>query len=306
MKQDTDVSTSSVRYMKKRFLCLFTMGKNRNSNNSGSQLKEPHTCGLSCLGPLTFDTHVGSEVHLSQGGHCAERRKDTFKNGVVFSSRPVKVQERIRLQVGKVVGGWHGALRVGFTTVPPTGRSLPLPCMAIPNLTDTPGHWAAPVDESLCQQGSELQFWVSYGGSIYVSVNGTKRQLLTGVDLSRQLWAMVDVYGQTYSVLLLGSEKRNGFRVRKSCSALPHLSNPDSDKPKGFFPDVPGGESCKWFDTKTPSVRDGKMECVVCMGKEAMITLRPCGHQCLCTLCAYRVLEDFGTCPLCRQNIRSL
>lgn len=224
----------------------------------------------------------------------------TFKNGVVFSSRPVKIQERIRLQVGKTNGGWHGALRLGFTTVPPTGRALPLPCMAVPNLTETPGHWAAPVHESLCKQGSELQFWVSHGGSIHVSSNGAEHKLLTGVDLSCQLWAMVDVYGQTCSVLLLGSEKRNGLQFRKSCPAPEHLRKLDSDKPKDFFPDVSSGQ---WLDTKAPA---DKMECVVCMGKEAIITLRPCGHQCLCTLCAYRVLEDFGTCPLCRQNIQCL
>lgn len=44
--------------------------------------------------------------------------------------------------------------------------------------------------------------------------------------------------------------------------------------------------------------------CVVCLGREARITLS-CGHRCLCHHCTTRVLQQFGTCPLCRQSIRA-
>lgn len=165
-----------------------------------------HRCGLSCLGPLTFHHQaVGDKVSLSQGCRLAERTADTFRHGLVFSSRQVKVQERIRLRVEKDTPKWHGALRVGFTNVPPLDRSLPLPGMAIPNLTKISGHWAAPVHESYCRAGSELEFWVSSGGNLYVTSNNTrKHKLLTGVDLSKPLWAMIDIYGQTCSIFLLG------------------------------------------------------------------------------------------------------
>lgn len=131
--------------------------------------------------------------------------QDTFRCGLVFSSRPVRVQERILLRVQKDSSNWNGALRVGFTNVSPMDRSLPLPELAIPNLTEIPGHWAAPVPESYCQAGSVLEFWVSYGGNLYVkSDNIGQHKLLTGVDLSRPLWAMMDIYGQTCSIFLLG------------------------------------------------------------------------------------------------------
>lgn len=161
---------------------------------------------MTCLGPLTFHCNtMGAQVSLSEGGRLAQRTVHTFKNGLVFSSRPVKVRERIRLRVEKDAFIWHGALRVGFTTVSPANRRLPLPSMAVPNLTDRPGHWAGPVHESYCQEGSELEFWVSTGGTVYVRSNdGTRSKVQTGVDLSRQLWAMIDIYGQTCSVLLLG------------------------------------------------------------------------------------------------------
>lgn len=165
-----------------------------------------HRCGSTCLGPLTFHCRaVGNKIRLSEAGRLAEKMMNTFKNGLVFSSRPVRVKEKIRLRVEKEFCIWHGALRVGFTTVPPSARSLPLPCMAIPNLTDSPGHWAAPVQESYCQVGSELEFWVSDGGTVYVTSNNCmKHKLLKGVNLSQPLWAMIDIYGQTGSVYLLG------------------------------------------------------------------------------------------------------
>lgn len=47
---------------------------------------------------------------------------------------------------------------------------------------------------------------------------------------------------------------------------------------------------------------DGMLDCVACMAKKAKITL-PCGHQCLCYSCTSRVVQEIGTCPLCRMEI---
>lgn len=145
-------------------------------------------------------------MRLSRGCRYAERTGDSFRNGLAFSSRPVRVQEVVRLRLGRSSPKWHGALRLGFTTVPPSARALPLPAMAIPDLTDAPGHWAAPVHESCCRPGAELRFWVCHSGSVHVrgGGGGGRLKLLTGVDLSRPLWAVVDIYGQTGSVYLLG------------------------------------------------------------------------------------------------------
>ncbi|XP_078673849.1 uncharacterized protein LOC144912446 [Branchiostoma floridae x Branchiostoma belcheri] len=48
--------------------------------------------------------------------------------------------------------------------------------------------------------------------------------------------------------------------------------------------------------------------CVVCLDRPANMTLRPCGHRCVCRRCALRILnprvgEDGGKCPLDRQPI---
>ncbi|CAN9513397.1 unnamed protein product [Ophioblennius macclurei] len=258
-----------------------------------------HRCNWRCLGPLAFHHHaVGDKVRLSPGHRQAERRKETFRNGLVFSSRPVKPKEKLRLRVEKDCFNWQGSLRLGFTNVSPSERTLPLPSMAIPNLTNTPGHWAAAVAESYCQPGFELQFWVSVGGSIYVKVNdGTTVKLLTGVDLSRPLWAMIDIYGQACSISLLGS-KKPGLFCRRSCPApeLPH--SPDCNSRLSFAP----GFSVLDGDSVEDMFLYDDSSCVVCMTKEAEITLI-CGHRCLCRQCCNRVIQTFGTCPLCRQQI---
>ncbi|KAM7416156.1 hypothetical protein PAMA_018294 [Pampus argenteus] len=213
---------------------IFKMMKKTKNGNSVVGLEKLHKCDRSCLGPLSFDCHaVGEMVQLSEGCRLAEKKESTFKNGLVFSSRSVKIKERVRLRVLKDFSKWHGALRVGFTNVSPTDRAVPLPCMAIPDLTETPGHWAAPVPEHLCTAGSELEFWVSHNGTVHIIINTDSRhnehQLLTGVDLSKPLWAMIDIYGQTCSVFLMGSERKQGFFTRRSCPAPEHLTSPNSD-----------------------------------------------------------------------------
>ncbi|XP_072289082.1 E3 ubiquitin-protein ligase NEURL3 [Eucyclogobius newberryi] len=256
---------------------------------------EGHRCSAQCLGPLVFHSQTKGEcIRLSKHGRCAQQDTNTFKNGLLFSCRSVRVQEKVRLRIDTHRLNWTGALRVGFTTVPPSARTADLPCMAIPCLTKLPGHWAAPVKDSMVRTGALLEFWVSDSGCINVCINdGFQWKLLSGVDISRPLWAMIDVYGQTCGITLLGSVKKELFRTRKSCPA-----------PKYRTPTAPSLDPCRDL-TQTSADKGICEECVVCLAKEAQIIVKPCGHQCLCSTCAIRILEDFGTCPMCRQVIRS-
>ncbi|KAL0979419.1 hypothetical protein UPYG_G00184830 [Umbra pygmaea] len=282
----------------------------RISRNFDSEAR--HICGPFCLGPLTFHQEaVGALVSLSQGARRADRTGGSFRYGLVFSSRPVRVCERVILQVEQCDLSWHGAMRVGFTSVPPNGRELP--SLAIPELTDTPGHWAAPVPEMPCLEGSKLQFWVSRSGTIYFKANGRQHKLLEGVDLSRRLWAMVDVYGQTCSVVLLGSKKKTLFGTRTSCPAPQRRTSCATCQRKTsanaitlvnvkhYCDDSQRRHVVPSLANKLTSDYENKEDCAVCLSQEACIRLR-CGHQCLCEQCATRVIQEFGTCPLCRQK----
>lgn len=161
-------------------------------------------CGRGCLGPLTFHSGAkGPLVTLSEDGRRATRDTTSFRYGVIFSSRPLRVREKVCVRVERSVMGWHGALRVGFTSVAPGSRAIP--SLAIPDLTDSPGYWAIPVPERQCLPRSEVTFWVSRGGTLHVqTANGEEHRMRTRVDTRNPIWAMIDVYGQTSAILLLG------------------------------------------------------------------------------------------------------
>ncbi|XP_061585918.1 E3 ubiquitin-protein ligase NEURL3-like [Cololabis saira] len=268
-----------------------------------------HICSSHCLGPLAFHNQaVGEKIQLSQGCRLAKRAGNTFRNGMVFSNRPVGIRERICLRVLENVHKWEGALRVGFTSLPPTDRNLPVPSMAIPDLTKRPGHWAAPLPESYCQAGSELEFWVSAGGSLRFSdKNNREHKLLTGLDLSKPLWFMIDIYGQASSIFLLGSQKKGKLCTQKSCPAPgpESLTIPDNGYDHSWNPDVSSlsGHSEDSISSLIINIPPGE-SCVACLTKEATVTL-PCAHKCLCHHCFPKVLQEFGTCPLCRTEIKA-
>uniref|UniRef100_A0A3Q3D379 Neuralized E3 ubiquitin protein ligase 3 n=1 Tax=Hippocampus comes TaxID=109280 RepID=A0A3Q3D379_HIPCM len=254
---------------------------------------EIQTCGFLCLGPMMFHHRaVGDRIHLSHGCRHAKRAKGTFRDGLVFSNRPVRVNERIRLRIENVIGRWHGALRVGFTNVNPDSRNLPLPKMAIPDLTCTPGHWATVLDETFCKAGTELEFWRSSKGNLYVSNNilDEHRLLPKEINVRGPLWAMIDLYGQTCSIVLLG--RCHVCHITISFSLL--LPSSDILVPQllSFY-----GASCLLMTDA-----EEQMICVVCLDRQAQNPL-PCGHCCLCLKCSFKIFKSFGTCPLCRQSM---
>uniref|UniRef100_A0A4W5N5W4 Uncharacterized protein n=1 Tax=Hucho hucho TaxID=62062 RepID=A0A4W5N5W4_9TELE len=244
---------------------------------------------------------LGTQVCLSLGGRRVERNRETFQNGLTFSSRPVRVQEKIHLRVELCDQHWNGALRLGFTSIPPCscGPLFP-PAMAIPDLTTTYGYWASPVPSSLNMPGAELRFWVTHQGMLmYEAPNRVRYQLLKGVDVRSPLWAIIDVYGQTRAVLLLGSKKKR-WNTRRSCSVPP----PPSVSLCNF---CLGLVIIMFFVVSVylsyPVERDLVEDCAVCLSLRASVVL-PCGHRCLCHCCAGRVTAEFGICPLCRLSIR--
>ncbi|XP_017322686.1 E3 ubiquitin-protein ligase NEURL3 [Ictalurus punctatus] len=268
----------------------------------------PCTCGICCLGPITFHPEVkGKHVKLSAGDRRATRNPLSFRHGVTFSSRPLRVGEKVRMRVERAVAAWHGALRIGFTTVPP--GSGPMCPLAIPDLTDRQGFWALPIPENYSSPRTELTFWVKRTGYLRIQTdNGfDHKEEMSQMDTSKPIWAMIDVYGQTTSVLFLGSEKKTFFFTRRSCS-VPKISATEQNC--GYDP-IPEELLVRMVNRKSleenspffPSNDDNDEHCVVCYSETASVHL-DCGHSCLCSQCAERVISDFGTCPLCRQSIR--
>ncbi|KAL2084242.1 hypothetical protein ACEWY4_019760 [Coilia grayii] len=278
------------------------------TNNENVLAQHSHTCGIACLGPLTFHPGaVGKKITLSHGGCRASRDLETFQNGLVFSSRPIRLKEKVHFRVERTLLAWHGAVRIGFTNVCPT--TGPLPSLAVPDLTNKPGYAAFAVPHKDCTPGTTVTFWMSSDGRLcYKTSTRTHGWVQTDLDLTQPLWAIFDVYGQSTTVLLLGSETGHLFR-RTSCPL------PRSTFECGYEETPPelqrrlemaqkNIEQCLEDQGNNPCRPGSSAEdlCSVCLQEEARLALR-CGHRCLCLPCANRVFAEFGTCPLCRQSI---
>lgn len=115
-------------------------------------------------------------------------------------------------------------LRFGFTNTNPEDFRHDMPKYACPDrkfhldcvlfgllltsknlVTNKPGNWAKALTERYCLQNNVLHFYVQESGEVLYGVNGVQKGLfLTGLDTSRPLWIVVDIYGNTLAVEFLG------------------------------------------------------------------------------------------------------
>lgn len=101
---------------------------------------------------------------------------------------------------------WSGALRLGFTSKDPS-RINPdnLPKYACPDLVSQSGFWAKALPEEFSNEGNIISFWVDKKGRVFYRINGSSPMLFfSGVRTAEPIWALIDVYGLTRGVQLLG------------------------------------------------------------------------------------------------------
>uniref|UniRef100_A0A7N5K7Z0 E3 ubiquitin-protein ligase NEURL3 n=1 Tax=Ailuropoda melanoleuca TaxID=9646 RepID=A0A7N5K7Z0_AILME len=157
----------------------------------------------------------GAQVRLD-AERCTAHRRATFHDGIVFSQRPVLPGERVALRVLGQEKGWCGGLRVGFTRLDPARVSAPcLPPFVCPDLEQQSPTWAAVLPEDGALPGNVVRFWVNRRGRLFARVNAGPRLLLRkGVLMGAPLWAVMDVYGTTKAIELLGEANPRGPRHR--------------------------------------------------------------------------------------------
>ena len=159
---------------------------------------------------LMFHSVHGKAIQLSDGNRLATRSLATISDGLVFSSKPIKVNQKVGLML-TFTTEWFGNLRVGMTAVDPLGYSVgsTLPSFAIPDMVlpendEDRQSWATPVGgfglESVgccltlhfCTDGS-LKYWIG---------RAFKGVLLKDLPTDRPLWLFLDIYGNTASASL--------------------------------------------------------------------------------------------------------
>ncbi|EHB10616.1 E3 ubiquitin-protein ligase LINCR [Heterocephalus glaber] len=222
----------------------------------------------------------GAQVRMDEQGRTALRGA-SFRDGIVFSQRPVRPGERVALRVLRHEPGWYGGLRVGFTRLDPARMAAPgLPPFVCPDLEEQSPTWAAVLPESSVRAGNVVCFWVNHRGWLFAKVNAARPLLLRkDVLLGSPLWAVMDVYGTTKAIELLDSG-----------------ASPCVTATLG----VPGQKA-----EPEPKALPGE-ECIICFHCAADTRFVPCGHPHFCSSCAWRIFEDTAKCPMCRWQIEGV
>ncbi|KAK7870384.1 hypothetical protein R5R35_000551 [Gryllus longicercus] len=184
--------------------------------------------GTNNLPPILFHQVHGDNIRVSRDGTVA-RRAESFCKGVTFSSRPIKVAEKVCVKFLEVSDNWSGVIRFGFTCNDPNNLRYGLPKYACPDLTNKPGYWAKALAERFAERDTVLFYYVTQAGDVYFGINGEEKGLFfSGVETRGPLWAIIDVYGNSTAIelvdprLQLNNSRRN-LAAAASCDASPDV-----------------------------------------------------------------------------------
>ncbi|XP_050293535.1 protein neuralized isoform X2 [Anthonomus grandis grandis] len=174
------------------------MGQSSSLNTSSRS--SSHTHSTNNLPPLLFHNVHGENIRIFRDGTVA-KRVESFCKGIAFSSRPVKVNEKVCLKFLEISNNWSGVIRIGFTSNDPTNMRYGLPKYACPDLTNKPGFWAKALPERFCNQNNILFYYVTSTGDVHFGINGEEKGIFFGgVETRGPVWALIDVYGNSTAV----------------------------------------------------------------------------------------------------------
>lgn len=172
----------------------------QSSSLTSSSRSSSHSHSTNNLPPLLFHNVHGENIRISRDGTVA-RRVESFCKGIAFSSRPVKVNEKVCIKFLDISNNWSGVIRFGFTSNDPTGLRYGLPKYACPDLTNKPGYWAKALPERFCSQSTVLFYYVTSTGDVHFGINGEEKGIFFGgVETRGPVWALLDVYGNSTAV----------------------------------------------------------------------------------------------------------
>ena len=252
--------------------------------------------------PLCFHFCTGRYVSLSESSMVASRHADEFAQGYVFTAAPIRVGERIVVQILGTESSYIGSMAFGLTNADPSSfdtRELPEDADA---LLDRSEYWVVSKDvASSPGVGEELSFLVQRDGSVEFSKSGQPPQVFMHVDVSQRLWAFFDVYGHTSKIRILGSTPdpltreqlpppapvQSGGQLPPAPSPLVNINSTAADDASGAHPVI---------------------ECTVCYERPVDCAIYTCGHMCMCYGCAMQQWKGRGGgfCPICREDIRDV
>lgn len=183
--------------------------------------------------PLCFHATTGQHISLSASRTIASRTDVEYTHGYVFTARPLRVGEKLVLQVLATLPAYDGGLALGLTACDPahlTPASFPADSDL---LLDRSEYWVVAKDvASKPRRGDELAFYIGRSGEIYFYKNNGSPRVIMHVDPTQALWMFFDVYGNTAKIQSLGVTEVSSTTASSSAVSKRRSSQTSQSQPE--------------------------------------------------------------------------
>ncbi|XP_062457943.1 E3 ubiquitin-protein ligase NEURL1 isoform X1 [Pezoporus occidentalis] len=265
---------------------------------------------------LRFHHLRGPHVKILDDQTVARLEHAREERTLVFTSRPLRINETIFVKINKSNAVRTGTLSYGVTSCDPsTLRPSDLPYNP-ESLVDRKEFWAICQVVVPLQSGDILGFMVNSDGELHLSHNGASVGMQVCTDCSQPLWMFFVLHGAVMQIRLLGSTilaERLGLSTPSLPTSTPNsptvlcsgVSGPLCSSISGTAPNSPvslpespisPSVSGPWGD-----------ECTICYENMVDTVIYSCGHMCLCYSCGLKLKKMANACcPICRRAIKDI
>ncbi|KAK4880128.1 hypothetical protein RN001_008274 [Aquatica leii] len=164
---------------------------------------------------LTFHANCGAHAQVINNGRTALRPNaaDDFNNGVVLTSRPLKLGELFEVRLERVVTKWAGSIEIGVTTHSPTDLEFPFTMTNVRsgtwmmtgsgimhNGTTVLEQYGVNLDR--LQVGDRVGVVRKESGLLHFFVNGVD-QGTAATNVAEKVYGVIDLYGQAVEAAIV-------------------------------------------------------------------------------------------------------
>nr|XP_033799776.1 E3 ubiquitin-protein ligase NEURL1 isoform X3 [Geotrypetes seraphini] len=287
--------------------------------------RETEDTRLSLESDLRFHALRGAHIKTLDDQTAARLEHAREERTLVFTNRPLRINEIIFVKINKSNASRIGTLSYGVTSCDPgTLRPSDLPYNP-ESLVDRKEFWAVCRVLVPLQSGDILGFMVNSEGELHLNHNGSSAGMQVCVDCSQPLWMFFGLHGTVMQIRILGSTILADPRgpslpcspnsapnsptalclegsdlILNACGSGPlcnSISGTAANSPVSM-PESPISPSVSgsWSD-----------ECTICYENMVDTVIYSCGHMCLCYTCGLKLKKMANACcPICRRAIKDI
>ncbi|KAE8620829.1 hypothetical protein XENTR_v10010491 [Xenopus tropicalis] len=186
--------------------------------DEGLALTPGTPCALLSLSDLRFHHLHGANALITNGGRTVLRKnsRSEFNDAIVMSSRPLRDGEMFEIVIQKMVDRWSGSIEAGVTAIRPEDLEFPNTMTDIDYDTWMLSGTAIMQDGNTLRNnygcdldslgaGSRIGMMKTIRGDLHYFINGEDQGVAcTGLPMGRDIYAVIDLYGQCVQVSLTG------------------------------------------------------------------------------------------------------